>query len=287
MMRQLSVIATLLSTAQAAYDNSAIVPMESYKDNYRTLTGWECFEAQGKFCHDKDHGSMISVTGSSNFGHGVCCKPGYSGEHCNNDGNHVCSQPVAAKDTSDEFKDILTDGKNQQMFAFLPKTSPKMCGISRTLTEDVEGSMRLDADLTKQTISLLKGNSLQYVEGGPGVRSYDSCFYEIGSKIENVSAAENKTEENSNLKIVLNLSKLKNMNVFVYGGKDRYSATKPINGNQQLIAGRNYTVPVSEGMLLVAYPNKDSETEFEFDYFVAQVDDNLLDAIKSFNFEGE
>ena len=227
MMKQMSIFAGLLSTAQAGYDYSPIVPMEEYKDNYRTLTGWECFEAQGKFCHDKDHGSMVAVTGSSNFGHGICCKPGYDGEHCNNNGDHACSQPVAAKDTADEFKDILTDGKNHQMFAFLPKTSPKMCGISRDLTEDVEGSMRLDAEFTKQTISLLKGNSLQYVVGRPEVRAYDSCYYEIGSKIENVSTAEDKTEESSkaNLKIVLNLTKLKNMNVFVYGGKDRYTAT--------------------------------------------------------------
>ena len=47
------------------------------------------------------------------------------------------------------------------------------------------------------------------------------------------------------------------MNVFVYGGKDRYSATTPINGNNQLEIGTNYTVPYSEGMLLIAYPIKD------------------------------
>lgn len=76
------------------------------------------------------------------------------------------------------------------------------------------------------------------------------------------------------------------MNVFVYEGKDRYTATAPINANLQLIAGKNYTVPVSKGMLLIAYPNKDVETEFEFEYYVSPVKDNLLDSIKNFDFKG-
>lgn len=66
------------------------------------------------------------------------------------------------------------------------------------------------------------------------------------------------------------------MNVFVYEGKDRASATKPVNGNMQLVAGRNYTVPYTEGMVLIAYPNKDSETEFEFEYYVAQYSGGAL-----------
>ena len=40
-------------------------------------------------------------------------------------------------------------------------------------------------------------------------------------------------------------------------------------------------------MLLIAYPDKDAETEFEFDFYVAQVEENLLDTLKNFNFEGE
>ena len=90
LMKSLSFIA-LLSTTNAQYDATPLVPMSDYAKNYRTLNGWECFEAKGKFCHDKNHESMIKVTGSSNSGHAVCCKPDYSGEHCNNDGDHQCS----------------------------------------------------------------------------------------------------------------------------------------------------------------------------------------------------
>lgn len=39
------------------------------------------------------------------------------------------------------------------MFAFLPKTNPAMCGISNS--DAAEGSMKINADLTKKTISLL------------------------------------------------------------------------------------------------------------------------------------
>lgn len=264
--------------------------MRDYKDNYRTLTGWECFEAEGKFCHDTNHESMISVTGSSNFGHGVCCKPGFSGEHCNNDGDHTCSQPVAAKETTEEFENVLTNGKNHQMFAFLPKTSPKMCGISSAQSEDVEGQMKIEASFEKQTISLVGDNALQFAEGRPDVRSYDSCYYEIASKIDNQSP-DDENSQKQNLKLIINLTKLKNMNVFVYEGKDRQSATKSINGNQQLVAGKNYTVPTANGMLLIAYPDKDAaETEFEFEYYVAPVEsflDTLKTQIGKISFEGE
>lgn len=51
------------------------------------------------------------------------------------------------------------------------------------------------------------------------------------------------------------------MNVFIYSGGNRYTATEPINNNQQLEIGTNYTVAYSKGMLLVAYPsNKNMQT---------------------------
>jgi len=88
-------ISTLLFAhlAHAAYvkPKDPITLMKDWKTNYRTLSCWQCFEAQGKMCHDKDNKSMIKTTGSSNPGHGLCCKPGYAGEHCNDDGEHVCS----------------------------------------------------------------------------------------------------------------------------------------------------------------------------------------------------
>ena len=74
-MKSFSAIIALLSAANARYDSSTLVPMSEYTKNYRSLDGWECFKAEGKFCRHKSNKSMIKVTGSSNIGHGICCKP--------------------------------------------------------------------------------------------------------------------------------------------------------------------------------------------------------------------
>lgn len=62
------------------------------------------------------------------------------------------------------------------------------------------------------------------------------------------------------------------MNVFIYGGNDRYNATTPIMGtdmNKMVVAGKNYSVPVETGILIVAYPNENVDnTEFEFNFMV-------------------
>ena len=60
------------------------------------------------------------------------------------------------------------------------------------------------------------------------------------------------------------------MNVYLYEGMDRENARTPINGSQPLILDWNYTVNYKSGMLLIAYPEKDKETEFEFQYWEAQ-----------------
>ena len=99
---------------RARYDKGPLVDMKDYKDNFRTLDCWECFEARGKMCHDKDYSSMMRVTGSSNKGHGVCCKTDYEGKHCNNDGEHVCSAPSYDDNKKSEFKDVLSKGNLNQ-----------------------------------------------------------------------------------------------------------------------------------------------------------------------------
>ena len=117
------------------YDSSPLVKMADYDKNYRTLSCWECFEAQGKMCHADDYTSMIRVTGSSNIGHGVCCKPDYTGDHCNSDADHECSQPAKITDANSPLKDILRTGDlNYKMFAYCPGTNQKICGISDDTT---------------------------------------------------------------------------------------------------------------------------------------------------------
>ena len=75
--------------------------------------------------------------------------------------------------------------------------------------------------------------------------------------------------DDSNLSLIVKLTKLKNMNVFIYEGPDRDNAKTNINENMQLVVGNNYTVSYKSGMLMVAYPEKDVETELEFEYHEA------------------
>ena len=56
--------------------------MNEYAENFRTLNCWECFEARGKMCIKSDYSSMIAETGSSNRGHGICCKTWYEEGLC-------------------------------------------------------------------------------------------------------------------------------------------------------------------------------------------------------------
>ena len=54
------------------------------------------------------------------------------------------------------------------------------------------------------------------------------------------------------------------MNVYVYQGLNRFNATVPINENKKLKLGDQVFVNYTEGMLLIAYPDQDVYTEFEF-----------------------
>ena len=107
----------LLSTVYAsaiygAYDWDMLVPMSKYPLNYRSLSVWECFDAKGKFCHQKDYESMMNVTGSSNWAHGICCKMDYYGTYCNNLGeeNYICSAPAEDLKPDSKYTKIQSQG---------------------------------------------------------------------------------------------------------------------------------------------------------------------------------
>lgn len=59
------------------------------------------------------------------------------------------------------------------------------------------------------------------------------------------------------------------MNVFLYGGKSRHEATESmIAGNNQATVGQTYSMGVESGIMVVAYPNEDMETDFGFEYWL-------------------
>jgi hypothetical protein len=56
----------------------------TYPDNYRVLDCWQCFQAQGKVCMDKDHQSLFNTNHieTSKKGQIFCCKNDYNEGHC-------------------------------------------------------------------------------------------------------------------------------------------------------------------------------------------------------------
>jgi hypothetical protein len=77
------------------------------------------------------------------------------------------------------------------------------------------------------------------------------------------------------------------MNVYVYGGNSRSNATQYIiNDNEQAQIGKNYTIDVAQGMMVVAFPNENAVTEFEFKYWVDNYDKTIFDLALAFDFNG-
>jgi hypothetical protein len=118
-----------------------------WTENYKTLDCYQCFQAQGKMCHDINHTSWNltaeekaakvvlnqSRIDSTNPGYAVCCKPGFSGAHCATAGDTICSPAANMTDTTDaKFLNILSGGWNQQFFAYCPSTTANLCGIGNS-----------------------------------------------------------------------------------------------------------------------------------------------------------
>ena len=268
---QISKIATfsllLNSQVQASfYPRMEVMDMEEFHeqvgDDWRTLNCWECFEAKGKICHDEDYLRMTSVTNSRDPGDQVCCRSGFDGEYCNNDDDHVCSQPAYTLDTSDPYYDILSPGNlNHQMFAFCTTTEASTCG----LIENASSDMKVRANTDLKTVST---NEVYFKKGAPHVRSYDSCYYEVG--MDNLTQAEITqllSGDNNAIAIDVTVTKAKDMNVYIYGGADRFSANMPIVPNNEAVTvGQTYRVDSETGFFILAYPNEDVPTDFEFTY---------------------
>jgi len=69
------------------------------------------------------------------------------------------------------------------------------------------------------------------------------------------------------------------MNVYIYEGLDRMSANKSvIESNAMPEIGKTYIVDYMSGFLVVAHPNKDVDTEFQFKYWYQEwVDPTIND----------
>ena len=167
---------------------------------------------------------MIQLTKSSDTSMGICCKPDASTGFCAADnGAQVCSMK-AQDDSSSKYKDVLTSGSsNYQMFAFCPLDGATKCGVSKKTATGVPDTDLL-ATKGKQTV---KSDQMKLVEGASSVRRHDTCHYMI-----KMSADVDKAKLPTGAKLHFYLNLGVNMNVHVYEGETRLTATKSlVKGN--------------------------------------------------------
>jgi len=124
-----------------------------------------------------------------------------------------------------------------------------------------------------------------YRIGSPSYRKSDTCYYDIHS----VPDTELKGIKSVlGLRIFMKVIKKKNVNVYLYGGRDRFNAIgNVVYGNEQVEIGKNYTVKNTEGFMMIAYPEKDVETELEFEYWIADMSSDLEQRLEDLNFDGK
>jgi hypothetical protein len=110
------------------------------------------------------------------------------------------------------------------MFAYCPLINQDTCGISQ---DGSNGDMVIKATEARQTISTDK---MRYRIGSPSYRKSDSCYYSIQS----VDDTELKGIKSViGLRIFMKVTKKKNVNAYLYGGRDRSNAVgNVVYGNQ-------------------------------------------------------
>ena len=84
-----------------------------------------------------------------------------------------------------------------------------------------------------------------------------------------------------NIQLELKIIKADQMNIYVYGGLNRFEATTNIiPQNTPAEAGDTYHINYEMGMVVIAYPNENAETDFEFRYkligFVKEMEEDII-----------
>jgi len=158
----------------------------------------------------------------------------------------------------------------------------RMCGIG---DDEENEDMNLYPTFEEQIISL----NMLYTEGESvcepltteeeaqgqepvcsreSTRSYDACWYAI---VDNFSEDDyedfDKEYISYSIATQVKVTKATGVNVYLYGGRDRFDAKiEMVPNNAPVTLGETYTVDYMTGLLLIAYPNEDQVTEFEFSY---------------------
>lgn len=87
-------------------------------------------------------------------------------------------------------------------------------------------------------------------------------------KLDDTEEMPPTTETFKQRRIFIKFNKLNNMNVTLYGKADRTAKVEILSdGDVDPNIAFNYSYPASKGILVVAFPLENQETEFEFEYW--------------------
>jgi len=136
---------------------------------------------------------------------------------------------------------------------------------------------------------------MRYREGRPEYRQYDSCYYEISADpltfMEEAAPLADAVQDDpslinesmgmdadkgegmhiDDLHLFIQVTKATEMNVYIYEGLDRLTANSSvIKDNHMPVVGETYMVDYISGFLVVAFPNKDIDTDFQFKYWYGE-----------------
>lgn len=128
--------------------------------------------------------------------------------------------------------------------------------------------MKLKAGLKRD---LVYSKDMRYRKGNETYREADACYYEISLSDELTSEQlKNLTEEKNGGDVIIkiNVTKMDEMNVYIYGGRSKASAFESVTvNNSQVELGNVYNISAYRGFVVVAYPNENKDTEFAFNYW--------------------
>ena len=76
----------------------------------------------------------------------------------------------------------------------------------------------------------------------------------------------------------IKFTKKTEMNVYMYKGKAQHQAKEPIvEENKQINENEVYELDVEDHIVIIAFPNKDKDTEFSFNYWIAPYKEPYVD----------
>lgn len=210
--------------------------------DFRIGDCWQCYQAKGRMCVDKDGKRLDKHMRNTKPGVGFCCSPDSTAKICTtgtvyeeDDVEIICSPDSFFTDdqkTNSPYKDVATGDRNNQMFAYCPSITQQTCGVVGG-TE----SGNLDMLVEPENVKKVEVSDLRYLKQGydfvkfRGISSeeaeYDACHYMITM---DKAVLKKWIPTKIQLKIT---KKSESLNVYIWEGPSRLEAKKSVIANNE------------------------------------------------------